>query len=52
MANIYGIQKIPETSPRSGGDIAMQSTMLGAQGAMAGAQFGGPVGAAIGGGLQ
>ena len=51
MANIYGMQKIPETSPRSGGDIAMQSTMLGAQGAMAGAQFGGPIGAAVGGGL-
>lgn len=45
--NIYGVQKVPETSPIKGTDIALQTTESMAQGAMIGSKFG-PIGAGIG----
>lgn len=46
--NVYGVQKVPETSVRSDGDIAAGAGQGAATGAAAGAMFG-PWGAVIGG---
>ena len=52
MSNAYGIQKVKETKPRSGGDIAGATLAAGAKGAAMGAKFGPWGAAAVGGGMM